>query len=460
MWLWESLRAGGAPALHTASATIRIADLRDSSLLGPRLESLSDRCVLLAVCDPLAAALALIELDGVARRLVLCPPDLSARHLSAVIETAGADVWLGDENSPKVGPELDARVDSVLVATELRAGHSQRRQIHETEWILLSSGTTGMPKLVIHTLQSLCAAIPPSRRLDVQMSWSTFYDIRRYGGLQILLRALHAGALVLPSAGEPVTQFLRRAGAARVTHISGTASHWRSALMSGAAACIEPHYVRLSGEIADQAILDSLHLAYPRASIVHAFASTEAGVAFEVEDGHAGFPAAVLDGIGVAAGVQIRIVDETLRIRSPGNAKGYLGSSAALTDAEGFVDTGDRVQLRDGRYRFRGRAGGVINVGGFKVHPEEIEAIINSHPGVRLSRVSARRNPITGAVVIAEIVPHDSNDALPDDVLTESVMELCRGVLPPYKVPALVRIVARLEVSAAGKLLRGVPEHG
>src|SRR5438046_2355534 len=94
-----------------------------------------------------------------------------------------------------------------------------------------------------------------------------------------------------------------------------------------------------------------------------------------------------------------------LRLRSAGNAMGYLGAHApALKDSDGFVETGDRVELRDGRYVFIGRGGGVINVGGLKVYPEEVEAIINAQPGVRMSLVKARRSPITGAVVTAEVV--------------------------------------------------------
>jgi hypothetical protein len=61
--------------------------------------------------------------------------------------------------------------------------------------------------------------------------------------------------------------------------------------MSGAASSMAPRYIRLSGEIADQSVLDGLHEAYPKAEIAHAFASTEAGVAFEVADRKAGFPA-------------------------------------------------------------------------------------------------------------------------------------------------------------------------
>ena len=80
-----------------------------------------------------------------------------------------------------------------------------------------------------------------------------------------------------------------------MTHLSGTPSHWRKALMTSGVAAFHPQYVRLSGEIADQAVLDALRKAFPHASIGHAFASTEAGVGFAVNDGLEGFPAAMLE---------------------------------------------------------------------------------------------------------------------------------------------------------------------
>ena len=144
---------------------------------------------------------------------------------------------------------------------------------------------------------------------------------------------------------------------------------------------ISPRYVRLSGEIADQAILDSLRAMFPEASIGHAYASTEAGVAFEVNDGRAGFPAAFLE--QDRDGVELKLVDGALRIRSPRTADRYLGAQQALRDLDGFVDTGDMVERRGDRYVFAGRRGGIINVGGLKIHPEEIEAVINRHPQVQ-----------------------------------------------------------------------------
>jgi acyl-coenzyme A synthetase/AMP-(fatty) acid ligase len=460
MRLWGWLNAGGrrsSGSLRAPDAVVELADLADASNLGARLEELRGRNVLLVAREQLCAALALIELDGVAQRMVLCPPDLPRQHLPGVITNAGVDACVHDPATPEA--EEFGIPRCITMQAALGSPAVERRASHETEWVLLTSGTTGAPKLVLHTFASLTSAMSRAALAPAPCVWSTFYDIRRYGGLQIFLRALRDGSMLLSSAAESTADFLARAGAMGVTHISGTPSHWRRALMSGAAAQIAPRYVRLSGEIADQAILDSLHVAYPAARIAHAFASTEAGVAFEVEDSRAGFPATVI--AQPRSEVEMEISEGTLRIRSPGNALRYLGQNApALKDPDGFVTTGDRLELRDGRYYFMGRSGGVINVGGMKVHPEEVEAVINSHPGVRTSLVKARRSPITGAIVEAEVVlagtewEREPPGRPSDEELIKDILETCRRTLAPHKVPATIRIVPALPMSASGKLVR------
>jgi len=411
--------------------------------------------VLLLVKDALRAALAMLELDGVAARMVLCPADLATAHLPHVARNAAADACVGDAGGAVAA--LDGISARVAVDPQLTAASGPRERSHATEWVLLTSGTTGIPKLVSHDLATLTDALIDTRPGPEPVVWGTFYDIRRYGGLQIFLRAVHLGSLVPSDPGEPVPAFLERARDAGVTHISGTPSHWRKLLMSGAAATIAPRYVRLSGEIADQAVLDALRAAYPQALVAHAFASTEAGVGFEVRDGLAGFPASLIDAPG--ARVRLTVADGTLRIRSGGNAHGYLGSDAASfpRTADGAIDTGDRVEERSGRYHFLGRAGGVINVGGLKVYPEEIEAVLNAHEWVRVSLVRSRRNPITGSVVVAEVVLADevpgSTRPAPE-ALTRELTQSCRQSLAAYKVPTMIRIVPALEVSASGKLVR------
>jgi acyl-coenzyme A synthetase/AMP-(fatty) acid ligase len=440
-------------AFHGRLATVAIAELAGGSIFGGRLEALRGQSVLIATREQLGTALALVELDGVARRMVLCTPDLDAEQLRFVATTAQAQWCLTDQGGVAALPGLPN-----LLLSERPGGEAPLRRASETsEWILLTSGTTGRPKLVSHTLPSLAGALPRVAAPGGETVWSTFYDIRRYGGLQIYLRAvLSDSRIVLSCPQESVHDFFLRGSAAGVTHISGTPSHWRRVLMSGSAASLRPAYVRLSGEIADQTVLDNLRAAYPDSRIGHAFASTEAGVAFDVNDGLAGFPADYLD--GTRAGIEMKVIDASLHIRSDRKARRYVGADAgALQDEDGYVDTGDLVELIAGRYHFRGRKSGVINVGGLKVHPEEVESVLNSDPRVRMSLVRARRNPITGALVVADVVLTDAARAgsEPETARIKSeLLEACRAALPAYKVPSALRFVAALELTAAGKLVR------
>jgi acyl-coenzyme A synthetase/AMP-(fatty) acid ligase len=422
--------------------------LASATSLGGRLPALHGRSALLVMRDQLATALALVELDGVVRRLVVCPPGLSPAHLAHVASGAGADAIVTDGEAPDLGA---ARIGLQVTggrAVERAAAGVPRDQA--TEWVMLTSGTSGAPKLVVHDLASLIGAIGSAATPPRPMIWGTFYDIRRFGGLQILLRSLLCGASLVLSGGESMGAYLERAGRHGVTHISGTPSQWRGALAYPSAAAISPRYVRLSGEIADQAILDALRARYPEAALVHAFASTEAGVGFEVDDGQEGFPAHIV-GSGGEADVAVR--EGSLRIRSARTASRYLGPDApALADADGFVDTGDLVQRRGDRYYFVGRRDGAINVGGLKVHPEEVEAVINRHPEVLASLVRSRKNLITGAIVIADVVLRGG--ARDTETVRREILQACRQSLTAYKVPASIRFVAALDASATGKFSR------
>jgi acyl-coenzyme A synthetase/AMP-(fatty) acid ligase len=172
-----------------------------------------------------------------------------------------------------------------------------------------------------------------------------------------------------------------------------------------------------------------------------------------VNDSLEGFPAELV--ARARDGVEMKVEDGSLRIRSLRTAQAYVGRQAvALADPEGFVDTGDMVELRGDRYHFVGRRGGIINIGGLKVHPEEIEAVINRHPEVRMSRAKSRRSPITGALVVADVVLADGDDGSRRDEIRDQILADCRASLPPHKVPAMIKFVASLDVTAAGKLAR------
>jgi acyl-CoA synthetase (AMP-forming)/AMP-acid ligase II len=462
-WLSHSSNCGGR-FLWSAHDTIPLSALLGGTCLAGRVRELYDRTVLLLAHDQLAAALALIELDGVSRRLIICPAELPLEYLPMVIGKADVDAIVsdydpGDLNHLAVSLRVRCSTN-VITADHIEAARCA------TEWVLLTSGTTGAPKMVSHNFASLTAPVARTGRPRVAAGtnrlaeepgvvWGTFYDIRRYGGLQIFLRAiLGPGSLVLSSSDESPDDHLLRLSAHSVTHLTGTPSHWRRALMCRSARAIAPHYVRLSGEIADQAILNTLSSVYPSAGLSHAFASTEAGVAFEVNDGLEGFPASFL---GLRGEVETRIEDNSLRIRSNRMATGYVGEEdAELLDTEGFVDTGDIVELRDNRYYFLGRRTGVINVGGLKVYPEEIEALLNRHPSVRMSCVRSRRSSIIGSLVVADVVLKGKPDPAAEQAvrLKQEILDFCREALPRHKVPAALNFVPALTVSATGKVTR------
>jgi acyl-CoA synthetase (AMP-forming)/AMP-acid ligase II len=454
-WIWEKLASAPPPArLCGTNTAVAVADLLHLTTLDRPAADFAGRSVLVATRSQLAAALSIIELDGIARRMIIAPPDLLSEHLPMVFRTGEVDAAVSDDGSRPIvlgqsprgllhaGASADGRL--AACATDTDRGR-------ETEWVLMTSGTTGAPKLVVHTLATLTAAIPEGPQPHV---WATFYDLRRYGGMQIFLRALcGGGSFVMSDAAESIAVYLGRLARCGATHISGTPSHWRRALMAPASDAIDPRYVRMSGEVADQSILNGVRARFPHAGVSHAFASTEAGVGFAVDDGLAGFP---LTFVGRVGDVDIQVASGCLRLRSAGVALGYLGAEGRLAGPDGFVDTGDVVELCDDRYYFLGRKSGVINIGGLKVYPEEVEAAINRHPAVRMSLVRPKRSPITGALVAADVVlrspPTDDGAAL--TALKHDILALCRHDLAAYKVPATIRFVPELRVATAGKLAR------
>src|SRR5437773_12372729 len=236
-------RLGSAPAgperfLWGATARVCLGHVSTGTSLGGQVGKLAGRSVLIVARDQFAAALALIELDGIARRLIVCTPDLPSEHLPAVVAKAGVDAIVSDK-------ELEIR------NSEFKIQNSQLAV--QTEWVLLTSGTTGTPKMLVHSFAGLTAPVGSGLGSGDDVVWGTFYDIRRYGGLQIFFRGVLGGrSLVLSCAHEPIGDYLKRLGAHRVTHLTETPSHWRRAIMSPSARAISPQYVRLSGEIADQ----------------------------------------------------------------------------------------------------------------------------------------------------------------------------------------------------------------
>ena len=318
---------------------------------------------------------------------------------------------------------------------------------------ILTSGSTGEPKAVRHSWETLSR---PIRRYagDRAPRWLLTYRPNLYAGLQVALQCLaDRGTLMIPAVDsdpQSTAQFMSATG---VEYVSATPSYWRRLLMFAdpdSLARIPMVQITLGGEVVDQAVLDRLRRLFPKARLVHIYATTEMGRCFSVSDGLAGFPESYLDGPLQPDGVELRVENSELMIRSANSMRMYDPYCSHPEVADWFA-TGDIVEIKASRVYFAGRKSDMINVAGSKVYPIEVERVIRTVPGVSDVRVFGRASSIAGELVACEIVPDPGQDTA---ALQSLVARTCRDRLSSPQQPRLMKFVPRIDLSAAGKTLR------
>jgi acyl-CoA synthetase (AMP-forming)/AMP-acid ligase II len=414
-----------------------------------------NRLAVLSAADSLQRALTATG----ARRCLLQSGEAADLLIALVgCQDAGADLVLAHANLPPeqiqhLGTTLDvdtilsARARGVLAARKMSAGPPQGN----ARIFLMTSGTTGLPKVVEHQYERLVGRIAPSAQLQAnrQARWLLTYQPTAFAGVQVLLTACLTDGVAIEAERTPAG-FAAAAERYQSTHISGTPTFWRAFLMACEPARL-PHLrqITLGGEAIDQTTLDRLARAFPSARVTQIYASSEAGSLLAVSDGRCGFPA---DWLGQEVqGVRLRIRDGILEVFSPRSMVGYhaLGHAPPTTE-DGWLVTGDRVRVEGDRIIFLGRRDAMINVGGAKVFPQEVEAFLLSLPDVAEARVQAARSPITGQVLVAQVVVAPGA-AHPADQVRLAVLQACRQRLPRHQVPARIEVVPAIPVAESGK---------
>lgn len=306
--------------------------------------------------------------------------------------------------------------------------------------ILFSSGTTGRPKAMLQDLQELWQVHRERRAKEVRIYALLLFD--HIGGLNTLLHTLAVGGTLVASASrepEEVAKCLER-HAVRV--LPASPSFLNLFLFSGAAEGRDLTALRMityGTEPMPAALLERLRRQFPRVRLVQTFGTSETGIAqttspsadslfFKIEDER----------------TEWKIVDGELWLRSRTQILGYLNASMERFTEDGWFRTGDLVESRDdGTIQIIGRTSGMINVGGRKVHPVEVEGILLEHPLVRECQVCGEPHPLLGEVVTAVL------EALPGPTETELRSQLrahCRARLEAHKVPVKFRFVEKLSI--------------
>lgn len=420
----------------------------ESPLVARGAESFS-RANLRTMSDSLANVLAQ---SGIGRAMVCSDNPVDIIRAIDACAKSGSDLYIAHTTTP--AGQLDEIIDAHGIGFAIGA---EDRKIATTaaaapptspHIYLMTSGTTGAPKIAAHTLASLLGRALPSadHPANRHAKWLLTYQPSGFAGLQVILTALAAGGLIVAPADRTPHGFLEAAQRWGVTQISGTPTFWRSFLMAGAVSSLPLRQITMGGEAADQATLDRVRAAFPGARITHTYASTEAGVVFAVHDGREGFPSAFLS--QTMHGTQLRIMDGFLQIKTPHRMRGYVSEATQPLLDDGWLSTTDRCEIVGDRVHILGRADKTINVGGYKVYPLAIEKLLLALPEVSEARVYGVPNPISGALVAADVVlapGHDAATARP------RILAHCREQLPSFQVPRALKLVDKIDTGASGK---------
>ena len=423
-----------------------------------RIGELSDSRVAVFASEDIDIAALLLALDGFGKQIAVLPRTSDLEFVrSFVRETSTQTVLttnaLDAEKLEGSGVSARLLLDPLTVVDQEPVGPSCARRRCPTRWVLATSGTTGQPKLVSHTLRSLTRTTKRDLERGSAFAWGSLYSLASFAGLQVFLQGLLAGSCLILGRGPwDLSQRISHLVEHRCNAISATPTMWRMILMLPQARELGLSQITLGGEIVDQPVLDALKRAFPRANVTHIYASTEAGAGFAVRDGLAGFPVDYLQDAG--DDIRLRVCENGhLSLKCENLDQEYVGERLSLRDAEGYIDTGDIVEQVGDRFLFLGRSNGVINVGGQKVHPQEVENLLLRSPEVQVAEVFARKNPFTGSIVHARVVLRPGRKHMADQVASQ-LRAICRDQLQAYKVPAVVEVVGSIDLSPAGKVRR------
>jgi long-chain acyl-CoA synthetase len=136
-------------------------------------------------------------------------------------------------------------------------------------------------------------------------------------------------------------------------------------------------------------------------------------------------------------GFQTRVVNEILQIKAESAMLGYLNAPSPFTD-DGWFNTGDKVEVDGDYFRILGRQSEIINVGGQKVYPAQVESVVQEIPKVAEVTVYGEKNAIMGQIVCAAIRLRESCDARH---FHRELREFCRQRLQEFQIPVRVRLV-------------------
>lgn len=314
--------------------------------------------------------------------------------------------------------------------------------------ILFSSGSTGVPKAMIHDLDNLIDSYRNKKGKNLVFLIFLMFD--HIGGLNTLLNCLAMGVtMVFPEDRNPesVARLIEKY---KVNVLPASPTFLNLLLISGA----QEHYdlssmrmITYGTEPMPDSLLVKLKATFERVKFLQTFGTSETGITQTSSKSSTSTYIKIDD-----PETEYKIVEGELWLRSKTQIMGYLNFSMERFTEDGWFKTGDMVETtEDGYIKIVGRNKEIINVGGEKVLPSEVESVLFQMPGVLDCLVYPENNPITGQMVVAKML---FKEAIKPSEAKRQVTEFCKTRLAKYKIPVKVVLMTESEYSERFKKKR------
>jgi acyl-CoA synthetase (AMP-forming)/AMP-acid ligase II len=311
--------------------------------------------------------------------------------------------------------------------------------------VLFSSGTSGEPKAAVHDLVPMLAKYTTKRP-----AWRTvtFLLFDHIGGINTILHTLSNGATLITVEDRSPDAVCAAVERSKAEVLPASPTFLRLLLLSHAQDRFDLSSIRVVNygtEPMSEATLKQLHAVFPQAKLLQSYGLAEIGILRSKSRSN--------DSIWLKVGgegVETRVVDGILEIKASSAMLGYLNAPSPLSE-DGWFITGDAVEV-DGDYlKILGRRSELINVGGEKVYPKEVEDVIEAMSNVAAATVYGQPHPLMGSIVCARVALLEPED---EGNFSIRLKRHCRELLPTYQVPVKVAVVGRDMIGERFKKLR------
>lgn len=300
---------------------------------------------------------------------------------------------------------------------------------------LFTSGTTGIPKKIRHSFQTITRFVKKSQK-NKNNIWGFAYNPTHMAGVQVFFQALLNGNTIIRLFGLSSNDIFKSVTTFNISHISATPTFYRLLPVISNKQYFQIKRITSGGEKFDSKTINNLSQLFPNAKITNVYASTEAGSLFASKG----------DVFSIKPNIKdlVKVENNELLIH-----KSLLGRAEFETN--NWYNSGDLVEvinIEPLQIKFISRKNEMINVGGYKVNPNEVEEVIREIKEVTDVRVFAKKNSVLGNIVCCEIVKNN------DEISETAIRSFLQKKIQEFKIPRVIKFTDSISLTRTGKIKR------